>query len=183
MKKIWFALTLGALAAALAACGAERPQGAAEPPAVEEPATEQPAQEEPAAGETAQEQPAQKPAAEQPAEALESDIAERIQGEMSIGLSTDDVKALYGEPQAVADDSNYLIWRYDFAAEGYTYGEKVVSLDTQGFAEGDMLAQLTVEFGDDTTADAYSVYDMKDGELMQYRVTKNGAAEYPAAAD
>ncbi|HZG77168.1 MAG TPA: hypothetical protein VEZ72_15050 [Paenibacillus sp.] len=201
MHKVWIALLAATFAGGLAACSAEKPEGASEPPAAEQPPqgtpTEEPAAEEPAAEEPAAEEPqAEEPAAEAPAEepakeraeepAAESpqgDVGERLKGENLVGKTADDVKALYGEPQAQVDDMDYSIWRYDFGVEGYAYGEEVISIDASGFAAGRMLAQLTVEFGDDETADAYSVYSMKDGELMQYRVTKDGAEEYPAAAD
>ncbi|WP_202914545.1 hypothetical protein [Paenibacillus antri] len=198
MKNIGYAMMIGLLAAGLAACASEEPKEASPPPA-EQPAAEQPAMEEPAKEEPTTEQPApEQPAAEQPeaespvqeaaaeepaAEEPAADAPERLKAEDLIGRSTDDVKALYGEPEAQVDDMNYLIWRYDFGTEGYAYDEKVISIDAQGFAGGNMLAQLVVEFGDDPTADAYSVYYMKDGELTQYRATKAGAEEYPAAAD
>ncbi|WP_309122132.1 hypothetical protein [Paenibacillus sp.] len=184
MKNIGYAMMIGLLAAGLAACAAEEPKEASKAP-TEQPSQKQPAPEQPAAEPPeAEPLPVQEPAAEEPAAGgPAADVPERLKAEDLIGRSTDDVKALYGEPAAQVDDMNYLIWRYDFGTEGYAYDEKVISIDAQGFAEENMLAQLVVEFGDDPTADAYSVYSMKDGELMQYRVTKDGAEEYPAAAD
>ena len=204
MNKLWIALLAGMVAAALAACSAEKPEAVSEAPAAEQPSKEQPAEEtekeparetvkEPAVeapteqtaeGEKpAAEAPSEEPAKETAAETPEGDVGARLKGENLVGLSTDEVKSLYGEPAAQVDDMDYLIYRYDFGTEGYAYGEKVISIDAAGFAEGRMLAQLTVEFGDDETADVYSVYYLKDGELMQYRVAKDGAEEYPAAAD
>lgn len=191
MKKSIGILMLGVIVLAAAACGNSVTPASSQSPAAsaesQTPAPSKPASatedeaptpaEEPSesAGDTEQEQT--------PESGLEGDLVASLKKEQIIGKNNDEVADLYGKPQAVADANQYLMWRYDFAEEGYRYGEKVISVDVQGLTSKKMRAQLFVEYGDDKIADAYSVYFLKADEVMQYRVTKDGADEYPASAD
>ncbi|QOR66825.1 hypothetical protein IM538_01085 [Cytobacillus suaedae] len=110
-------------------------------------------------------------------------LVDSIKGENLLGLSQDELKNLYGEPAVSVNANQFLIWRYDFTNENYVYEESVISVDVLGLQNGKMEAQLTVEFGDDDIADAFSIYYVKDGQILHYRVTKEGIIEESANAD
>ncbi len=113
----------------------------------------------------------------------EESLVDSIKGENLLGLSQEEIKNLYGEPAVSVNANQYLIWRYDFASENYAYEESVISVDVSGLQSGQMEAQLTVEFGDDDIADVFSIYYVKDGQILHYRVTKEGITEESASAD
>ncbi|WP_052476102.1 hypothetical protein [Cohnella kolymensis] len=165
MKKIITILILSLMMLPVAACGNSEPSAgsAGTGTAVDN------------AGPQANKQPEDQPIIDDPADSLKR--------EQIIGLSSDEVSAKYGEPEAVTDANHFLIMRYDFPAEGYQYPEKVISIDVKGLTDSKMLAQLVVDYGEDKTADSYSIFYMTGSEVMQYRVTKDGAEEYPAGAD
>lgn len=106
-----------------------------------------------------------------------------IKGENLLGLSQDEIKNLYGEPAVAVNANQFLIWRYDFTNENYVYEEDVISVDVSGLQSGKMEAQLTVEFGNDDIADAFSIYYVKNEQVLHYRVTKEGIIEESASAD
>ncbi|MBE4909684.1 hypothetical protein IMZ08_16700 [Bacillus luteolus] len=113
----------------------------------------------------------------------EESLVDSIKGENLLGLNQEEIKNLYGEPAVSVNANQYLVWRYDFANENYVYEEGVISVDVSGLQSGQMKAQLTVEFGDDDIVDVFSIYYVKNGQILHYRVTKEGIIEESASAD
>ncbi|OOC59153.1 hypothetical protein [Paenibacillus ihbetae] len=100
-----------------------------------------------------------------------------------VGKTMDDIRARLGGPKTTGKAGGTATWQYDFAKEGYRYPEKAVSVDVQGLSNGSMKEQLFVTFGEDRTVQSASLYYMTDGEIMEYRVTEDGAVEEPAGRD
>lgn len=143
MKKTVAALMLSLIIPAVAACSnSEAAGGNISPgmpvqsvsPEVAKQPHEQPSA---SAGQTEERQSA-------PVERPDDTIAALKQEEI-LGLTSDELSAKYGKPQAVTDVNNYLIMRYDFPEEGYQYTEKVISVDVKGLTGKNMRSQLIVD--------------------------------------
>ena len=109
------------------------------------------------------------------------DVVAAIKDEMELGLTKDEVRELFGEPNAERTTNEDIErWRYDFGKEEYEFESKIMAVDAEGLQNGNMTAQMIVEYGDDDTVDSYIGFYLKDGQIMQYRVNEEGETEEPA---
>ncbi|MFD1738172.1 hypothetical protein ACFSCX_16720 [Bacillus salitolerans] len=112
----------------------------------------------------------------------DENIVEDIKKKNIIGKTEEEIKSMFGEPQA-SSNKQFTQYRYDFTNEGYQYSEEVISIDDAGIQEGQMKAQLIVLFSDNQTVDSYNIYYLKDGEVMNLWVKPEGEIESPAHGD
>lgn len=112
----------------------------------------------------------------------EQNSIDKLKNTDLLGNNSDQVKNQLGEPKVDHKDSVMHAWRYDFATSNYDYDNELISVDVSGLTNGLMEAQLFVYF-EENVVTSYSIYYLKDEEIMQYRVTKDGAEEFSASAD
>ncbi len=99
-----------------------------------------------------------------------------------VGKELNDVELLLGEPTVEAKDAILHVWRYDYPSEGYFFDNQLNAVDVEGLYNEQMEAQLMVFFENDI-ATSYSIYYLKEDEIMHYRETEQGSEEYSASRD
>lgn len=99
-----------------------------------------------------------------------------------IGLNIDEVKQLLGGPTVEAKDAVLHVYRYDFPINNYVFDNQLNAVDVEGLYSGNMELQIMVFFENAEVA-SYSIYHLKEDEIMHYRETPAGADEYSASRD
>lgn len=109
-------------------------------------------------------------------------LADSLKEKEIVGKQLNDVKQLLGEPTVEAKDSILHVWRYDFPINDYVFDNKLNAVDVEGLYNEQMEAQLMV-FYENNIATSYSIYFLKEDEIMHYRETAQGSEEYSASQD
>ncbi|OIJ12284.1 hypothetical protein BKP35_10790 [Anaerobacillus arseniciselenatis] len=119
---------------------------------------------------------------EEPTEEQYRSNVDTLKEKEIVGKELNDVELLLGRPTVEAKDAILHVWRYDYPSEGYFFDNQLNAVDVEGLYNEQMEAQLMVFFENDI-ATSYSIYYLKEDEIMHYLETEHGSEEYSASRD